>query len=210
MCQQTQACGILQVQECLDALAAGKEWHSTRQPQLLEDGDETEASTSAPAPALLMRLVASPQRMPCGSFALAVWYRHGLQASAWLTIVLDWLVMLLYGCEQVRHQICMQAMLAPVMSQGDVIREKGSGGLLDFVMGSAFGKGSPSTLIIGVMPSRQRPPAMCVQHVALKMLRASLAACGAGAIVVLLVLLLLKAPWRKSKQSPLLKAYRHD
>ena len=45
----------------------------------------------------------------------------------------------------------MQAMLAPLhqgMSQGDVIREKGSRGLLDFVMGSAFGKGSLVTFII--------------------------------------------------------------
>ena len=32
----------------------------------------------------------------------------------------------------------------------------------------------------------------------------------AGAVVLLLVALLLKAPWRKSKQSPLLKVYRHD
>ncbi|CAK0787529.1 hypothetical protein CVIRNUC_010749 [Coccomyxa viridis] len=99
---------LREVQECLDALTAGKEWQSTRQPQSLEDGDEAEA------------------------------------------------------------------MLAPLhqgMSQGDVIHEKDSRGLLDFVMGSAFGK---------------------------------------GAVVVLLVLLLLKAPWRKSKQSPLLKVYRHD
>ena len=32
----------------------------------------------------------------------------------------------------------------------------------------------------------------------------------AGAVVLLLVALLLKAPWRRSKQSPLLKVYRHD
>ena len=47
----------LQVQECLDALAAGKEWQSTRQPQLLEDEDGTEASSSAPVPVMLMRLI---------------------------------------------------------------------------------------------------------------------------------------------------------
>ena len=58
MKSDTEACGILQVQECLDALAAGKEWQSTRQPQLLEDEDATEASSSTLAPALLMRLVA--------------------------------------------------------------------------------------------------------------------------------------------------------
>ncbi|CAL5224706.1 g7434 [Coccomyxa viridis] len=33
---------------------------------------------------------------------------------------------------------------------------------------------------------------------------------GKGAVVLLLVALLLKAPWRRSKQSPLLKVYRHD
>ncbi len=47
--------------------------------------------------------------------------------------------------------MCMQAMLAPLhqgMSQGEVIHEKGSRGLLDFVMGSAFGKGSLFTFIL--------------------------------------------------------------
>ena len=54
----TEACGILQVQECLDALAAGKEWQSTRQPQRLEDEDGQEASSCAQASAVLMSLVA--------------------------------------------------------------------------------------------------------------------------------------------------------
>ena len=63
------------------------------------------------------------------------------------------LVMLLIGCEQVRHRMCMQAMLAPLhqgLSQGDVIHKKASRGLLDFVMGSALGKGSllPASVLV--------------------------------------------------------------
>ena len=122
--------------------------------------------------------------------------------------------MLLNRCEQIRHCMCMQAMLAPLhqgMSQGEVSHEKGSRGLLDFVMGSAFGKGSLFTFITSLMHSQHSPAAVCVPCVAAPgLLRASAGACGAGAVVVLLVLLLLKAPWRKSKQSPLLKVYRHD
>ena len=124
------------------------------------------------------------------------------------------LVMLLIGCEQVRHRMCMQAMLAPLhqgLSQGDVIHKKASRGLLDFVMGSALGKGSLFTCISSGMHSQQSPPAISPTCAAApSLLTASAGACGAGAVVVLLVLLLLKAPWRKSKQSPLLKVYRHD
>ena len=60
--------------------------------------------------------------------------------------------------------MCMQAMLAPLhqgMSQGDVIHNKASRGLLEFVMGSAFGKGSLFTFVVFVMPSQQSPPAVC-------------------------------------------------
>ena len=123
-------------------------------------------------------------------------------------------MMLLDGCERVRCCMCMQTMLAPLhqgMSQGGVIHEKDSRGLLDFVMGSAFGKGSLLTFILLLMHPQQSPPAVCVTCVAdPSLLTASAGARGAGAVVVLLVLLLLKAPWRKSKQSPLLKVYRHD
>ena len=61
------------------------------------------------------------------------------------------MIELLDGRNYVRHCMCMQAMLAPLhqgMSQGDVIHEKDSRGLLDFVMGSAFGKGILFTFIL--------------------------------------------------------------
>ena len=143
MCQQAQACSALQVQECLDALAAGKEWQLTRRPQLLEDGDETEVSSSAPNPALLLGPVAC-------STLVALWLScipMGGRQKPDRRQMVDLLLMLLHGYRQVIHHMCWQAMLAPLhqgMSEGDVIHEKGSGGLLEFVMGSALGKGVPS------------------------------------------------------------------
>ena len=81
----TEVCGILQVQECLDALVAGKEWQSTRQPQLLEDEDEAEVSSSALTAALLMRLAACSAVLV--SWLLRIGYRYArvVQATAWLT-----------------------------------------------------------------------------------------------------------------------------